>query len=84
MIEPSSSIAAIHANATPMRETLLNLEGNQFSIRVVPGLPKPNFELLNQDGALMGRFESLDAVAQSAGMASGHLLAELTLEEPIN
>ena len=84
MIEPANTAASALPSPPQEEKTLLVLQDSEYSIRVVSGLPEAGFELLDEQGALVGRFNSLEAVAQSTGMSSEVLLADLTPEEPIH
>ena len=84
MIEPANTTASALPSPSQEEKTLLVLQDGEYSIRVVSGLPEAGFELLDEQGALVGRFDSLEAVAQSRGMSSDVLLADLTPEEPIH
>lgn len=84
LIEPTNTIASTQYQPSEADRSLFSLQNGEYTVRVVPGLPEARFELLDNQGKLLARFDSMEAIAQSTGKSSGHLLAELTLEDPIN
>lgn len=84
LIEPANSIASTENLPSEADRSLFSLQNGEYTVRVVPGVPEARFELIDDHGILIGQFDSMEAIAQSTGKSSGHLLAELTLEEPIN
>ena len=62
MIEPAPLIASTTRSAAT-GNPLLTLEASDHQVRIVSGAGGAEYQLLDQDGRLMGRFDSLDSVS---------------------
>ena len=83
MLEPSRLTASAPPSPTAGK-LLLHLHGADYLVDVVSAERGVRYDLLDVNGQLMGRFDSMESLTQSTGRSPQQLLAEYTPEEPIN